>query len=75
MFIGKNFERYLTDSCVPDLINKLYKNNKRIFAITSGFYSKTKIDRLREYGIHFEYTIYTNRAPKGELLINFLKKK
>ena len=74
LYYGKNFKRKLMEKIIPDVLDQLRKQNKMIFALTSGCPSMQKKDKIREHGIQFNGYLFTRGAEKGPFLVNFLQK-
>ncbi len=72
MYFGKNFRRQLMEENLVDIIKELQNNKKSVFALTSGFPSRQKRDRVEGLGISFNGYLFTRGNEKGPFLINFL---
>ena len=71
IYLGKNFIRYLTDISIPEVFNKLRRNNAKIFALSSGFPSIQKKDQIKKLKVNFNGFLFTKRSNKGQFLVNF----
>lgn len=74
IFLGKNYFRKLTDERIPEILLKMREQGKRIFALTSGFPSKFKENKLNNLNVLFDEIIYTKGDDKGPFLTDFITK-
>lgn len=74
-YMGKNFKRKLIEKKSPSIIAELRAAGKKVFALTSGFPSKQKKDKLRKLNVIFDGFLFTKGTNKGPFLINFLEQK
>ena len=72
MSFGRNYKRILTESCIPGVINTLKSRGKFVFALTSGFHSRHKKEKLLSLGVKFDGFLFTRRTEKGPFLNLFL---
>ena len=75
MYLGKNFQRDLMQSEVVDVIRKLKSKGKAVFALTSGYPSQEKRNRMTEHGIYMDGYLFSRGRDKGPYLVNFLRSK
>ena len=74
VYFGRNYRRWLTESCIPSIVTKLKESGKTVFALTSGAPSMQKRDRFKEFNINLNGFLFTRGADKGPFLVNFLNK-
>lgn len=74
MYFGKNYKRKLMEPCIPMVLNSLKRQKKLIFALSSGYPSQSKKDRIIEYGIKLNGFLFTKRGDKGPFLVKFLQR-
>lgn len=71
---GRNRKRSLMDVNIPFIIERLKKKKSKVFALTSGYPSKFKVNRLRELRVFFNGFLWTKGRPKGDFLVSFLNR-
>lgn len=75
MYLGKNFQRELLQPEVVSVIRKLKARGKAVFALTSGYPSQEKRNRMIEHGIYMDGYLFSRGKDKGPYLANFLTSK
>ena len=75
IYVGKHFYRELMQPVVVEVIQKLKNRGSMVFALTSGFPSQQKRNRITERGIFLNGFLFSRGQAKGQYLSNFLTAK